>query len=328
MMDALFAHELVHALCYRLFPSYDDFPNWLSEGVADAWSERALSGGDALMAERMPWYASFLLDVREALEDGRFIPLERLMTESLVGHDFAYRQLRYAECYALVRMLDSPEPENAARRAKFRAFLAEVNGWPKGPDVAKKANARLVATLGNLVALEREYVKTVLAEKVFPWQIQTREIRAEPDGSIVAEAFPESTSLSFSNGPEVGPIVRLQAEAEVENVGSRQANLAFGYRSKGGPYYILGFGPGYVSLLRFSGKYETLKSERFDPALFAPGKHVLTADIDCGRIWAKLDGKQVLAFTLPEGIFGKGRWGIGCYDGRVAFRNAQAITPK
>jgi hypothetical protein len=327
MMEALFAHELCHAIQYRLFPPYDEIPNWLSEGISDAWSERALAAADAEIADKSPWYSSFVLDVRDALEDGRYISLDKLMTESLVGHDFAYRQLRYAECFSFVRMIDSPDPANAARRAKFRAFLKEVYGWPKGSDVAKRANARFTEVFGSTITLERELVKAVMNDKLFPWHILSREIRAEPDGALVSEAFPESTSLAFSAGPTVGPVVRVQVEAEVADLGSKQVNLAFAYRARN-DYYMVAYGPGYVSLMHFNGKYETLKNEKVDASLFAPGKHLLQADIDVSRLWAKLDGKLVLQFALPEGSFGKGRWGLGTYDSRVTFRNAQAVTPK
>lgn len=331
MMEALFAHELCHALQYRLFPPYDEIPNWLSEGISDAWSERALSRGDALLADKSPWYASFLLDVHDAIDDGRYIGFEKLTNEVIVGHDFAYRQLRYAECFAFVRMLDSPAKENAARRAKFRAFLKEIYGWQKtDPDAfKKKVNDRFAEVFGPLEKLQRELVKKILAEDAFPWHILSREIRAVPDGSLCAEAFPESTSLAFSAKDPVEPLVKVQAEAEV-GPDTRQVNVAFSYRSRN-DYYMVAFGVvnggGYCTLMHYvgNGKYDQLKSMPVDAAALAAGKHQLRLDIDVDRIWAKLDGKVVLDHVLPDGNFPKGRWGLGVYDGRVIFRNAEAI---
>ncbi len=326
MMEALFTHELVHALMYRLYQSGGSFPDWLFEGLADTWSERAVAGADAYCAEKSPWYAAFVLDARQALEEGRFIPLEKLLTESWVGHDFLYRQTLYAEGFTLVRWLDAPGKDKAdqERRAKFMELLQAACAMPKADDTPAKISDKFRQTYGNLVTLERDWVHDVMTEPTFPWQIQLREIRAAADGALVAETFPDNTALAFSTQPPVGPIARIEAEIEVDpSVGHRQANIVFGGRGRDF-FYFMAYEPNAVSLMRFSGKYEMLATQRFDASLMGPGKHLLQVDVACAHVWAKIDTKPVMHFVLPEGVFGKGRWGIGAYDARVTFRNAKA----
>jgi hypothetical protein len=325
MFESLFAHELCHALQYKYFPSYDDLPDWLSEGLADFWSERAIARGDALCAERSPWYSSFILEVRQAIEEKKYIPVAKLLEESVVGHDFAARQLRYAEGFAFVRMLDSPAPENAERRKKFRAFVREALKMPGGRDMPARVNERFKRVFGDVNALDAELMRHVKEDKVFPWHIVLREIRALRDGGLVCETFPQSTALAFNwaGAPLAGPKARIKADVEVIPLGSAQANLAFGFRSRT-DYYVLSFGAGFVALQKFDGEWKMLARAEVDKAAFAPGKHTLMVDIDGARLWGKLDGKVLLSFTLKEGGFPKGRWGIGAYDTRVIFRNPSA----
>jgi len=327
MFEALFAHELCHAVQYRYFPNYDELPDWLSEGLADAWAERAIARGDALCADRSPWFASFILEVRQAIEEGTFIPLEKLLTESTLGHDFAGRQLRYSENFAFVRMLDDPAPANAERRKKFRAFLREALRMPAGPDLVSRVNARFQEMIGApIAALNAELKKRVNEEKVFPWFIVLREVRALKDGGILAETFVQSPALAFhcASAPLEGPRARIRAEVEVLDLDGKQANLAFGFRSRS-DYHVVGFGPGYVSLMHFDGKkWQTLARADRDPAEFGAGKHELIVDIDGPTVYAKLDKKLVLKHALKDGAFPKGRWGIGAWNGRVIFRNPSA----
>lgn len=325
MLESLFTHELVHAIQYKYYPSFDDQPDWLSEGLAEAWSERAMARGDKHCADRSAWYGSFILEVREALHDGRYIPVEKLLTEVLTGHEFAARQLRYSESFALVRLLDSPDPKHAERRKKFRAFLREALAMPGGPDMPQRVNAKLKQTFGSLVPIERELVQGIMEEKVFPWHIIFREVRPLEGGALLAESFPASNCLAISSEPAIGPLARVKAEIEVLEVGTKGASLAFGYRGRTS-FYTLAFGPGYCVLWRNTGKWEKLAEAQLDPKLWVAPKHTIQADIDGARVYAKLDGKTVLTFTLPEGSFPIGKWGVGAYDARIVFRNIEGKT--
>src|SRR5205085_11941606 len=99
MLEALVMHELSHALQYKVIPTYDDQPAWLSEGFAELQSERAIARSDRGCAEKTPWFADFIHDVQDALTDGRFVPLERLIEEELQGKDARDRGVRYGEAF-------------------------------------------------------------------------------------------------------------------------------------------------------------------------------------------------------------------------------------
>jgi hypothetical protein len=333
MLEALAMHELSHALQYKVVPSYDDQPDWLSEGFAELCAERAVAGEDTGCADRTPWFGDFFLDIREALHRGHFVPLERLLAEGLQGRDVHDRQVRYGEAWSLVRMLDSPV--NEARRAKFRGFMQEVMRLPAGDDLPRRANARFREIFGtptkgegapSLAALERELVKSIREAEVFPWQIIYRDLRANADGTLIVEAFPDTAALSVSTAPDLGPRARIKVNVEIANTGGKQADLIFGYRSPE-DYYKLAFGPGFITLMRYDGKWHSIVNAACSPDLLAPdATHEIELIIDVARLYAKVDGKPAFRYALPDRSFGAGRFGIGAYDSRVRFSGFETAS--
>src|SRR5207248_2963833 len=146
---------------------------------------------------KLPYYAQFWFDVEEALEQGTFIPLERLVSEEWLAPDATNRevQIRYGEAYELCRYMDSPD--GGPRREKFRAFLKEIEGFAPGNDYAARVNARFrdifgVRTKGDQVALlaplERDWVGWCQKKKPYPWHVIGRELRVRPDGALDIES--------------------------------------------------------------------------------------------------------------------------------------------
>ncbi len=328
MLEALFMHEIAHAIQYRLFPSYDEFPDWLSEGVAEMFSERAVGDGKHC-ARQVPWFADLVFDVLDAIDQGRFVPLAKLLTEGLVDNDPGVRQIKYGEAWALCRFLD--DPKNGEQK-KFRQFLLDVAHMPRGAPLVKQAKERFLQLWPDLVTLERRLVfyLRAIAKDALPWQIVWREIRTLSDGGFVCETFPRNAALALMRSAPLGALARIEVDVVLEPVGGNaaQADVVFAYRPDGS-FYKVAFGfnakTGFVSLMRFAGgKWATLANANIERAAIAPGRaHALLVDVDIARVVARLNGKTVLRYSLPSGSFGKGRWGVGAYDCRVRVRRAK-----
>ncbi|RME74916.1 MAG: hypothetical protein D6776_04295 [Planctomycetota bacterium] len=331
MLEALFMHEIAHAVQYRFFPSYDEFPDWLSEGVAEMFSERAVGGGKHC-AERVPWFADLVYDVLDAVDTGRFVPLEKLLTEGLVDPDPGVRQIKYGESWALCRFLDDPANGDPKQ---FRQFVLDVAHMPRGAPLVKQARERFLATWPDLVDLERRLIFYLrkIAKKALPWQIVLREMRTLPDGGFVCESFPRNSALVLHRGEPLGPLARIEAEVVLDPAGSSgaQADVIFAYR-RGDGFYKVAYGfneqTGFVSLLRFDGRsWKTLANVRIDKGAIEPGRpHALLVDVDISRVVARLNGRTVLRHSLTDRSYGAGRWGVGCYDGRVRVRSAKGTS--
>jgi hypothetical protein len=331
MLEALFMHEIAHAVQYKMFPSYDDFPDWLSEGVAEMFSERAV-GDKKHCAERVPWFADLVFDVLDAVDSGRFVPVQKLLTEGLVDNDPSVRQIKYGESWALCRFLD--DPENGEQK-KFRDFVIEVARMPRGKPIVAQAKERFLQLWPDLVELERRlifYLRKV-AEKAVPWQIVLREMRTLPGGGFLCESFPRNSAMVLMRSKPLGPLARIEAEVVLEPVGGGggQADVIFAHRDDGAFHKVaFGFnqGGGFVSLLQFTGReWKTLANAKIEGAAIEAGRpHVLLVDVDVARVVARLNGKTVLKYTKPGGSFGKGRWGVGCYDCRVRVNQAKGTS--
>jgi len=335
MLEALAMHELSHALQYKTIPSYGRQPAWLSEGVADLCSERALAGGDTSLLPTHPWFADFFHDVNEALDLGTFVSLERLMVETTQVDEAQDRQIRYGTSYALARYLDAPEaPE---RRAKFRAFLREVNAIPPGEDVVGRANQRFREVFGtpirgsdgppSIVALERELVASIREATLCPWQTLYKDVRASGDGSVLIDSFPGSSAVALSTLPALGPRAKIKATVVVGDGPGLQADIIFAYRSRN-DFYKLAFGSkGWVTLLRWDGKWRTIAHATIAEDTLPPETpHEIVLVVDVARIGATIDGKAAFRFTMKDKTFGGGRFGIGTYDGRASFKDIQATS--
>jgi hypothetical protein len=335
MLEALAMHELAHALQYKTVASYDEQPAWLSEGVADLMSERALAGGDRSLIGTVPWYADFYHDVGEAIDIGTFVPLERLLAEGVQVDDDQDRQVRYGTSYALVRLLDDPSSDE--RRARFRAFLREVSQYRPGEDVANRVNVRFRELFGtpvkggegvaSLIRLERDLVASVKRAELFPWQTLYKDVRATSDGWIIMDSFPRSSAVALSSAPPLAGRAVIRAKVVIADGPGRQADIIFGYRARN-DFYKLAFGSeGFVSLLRFDGEWRRIAQATVAPELLAPGApHDLEVAIDVARLAAKVDGRPVFKFTIRDRTFGAGRFGIGAYDGRALFRDVSGTS--
>ncbi|GIW71073.1 MAG: hypothetical protein KatS3mg102_0615 [Planctomycetota bacterium] len=324
MLEGLFAHELAHALQYRVFPSYDEFPDWLSEGMAELFAERAL-GDSRHCAAQVPWFGVRVHEVLEALDEGRFVPVERLLTEGLVEQDPALRDLKYGEAWALCRFLDDPVN---GEQTRFRDFVLEVARMPRGGrPLVEQARERFLALWPDVIRLERRLIAYLreLAPQCPPWQVPGRELRLLPDGGLVCESFPGNAMMALSTAPRrLGGVARIEAEVMIAPLGHRQADVFFAYR---GPLdaYKVAFGAGnppFVTLMRNQGgRWQSLRNENLPPGTLQPEQPVrITIDIDVARVAVRVGERPVLRYTAEASAIGGGRWGIGCYDGRAIFR--------
>ena len=143
------------------------------------------------------------------------------------------------------------------------------------------------------------------------------------DGALLAEADQNRSALAFADAQRLSSTAHLHARIDAANVGQRQANLLFG-RTSLNDYYMLAFGPGYVTLLRHQKTYQTLENRRIDPNLFGPGQHSLDISLRTHQVEARLDDHVVGTFQLRSGPFPPGQWGIGATNARIAFRDMTA----
>lgn len=323
MITRLLEHELCHALHQRLFPTYGLQPCWLREGLADAWAERAFSGIDGLMADRSPQQGTMLLALRRAARTGDFLSIAQILNQPQSAYsdsDPPRQFLTYSRSFALVRMLDDPAPANTARRLQFRAFLREVDALT-GDNVAAQTNLLFRKRFGTqLPEIEAEYRRRIATEKVFPWELYSTDVALRPDGSLCAEAAPDHSALLFNTEQSLSADAHLHARIEAASLGSRQANLIFG-RTTQDDYYMVAFGPHYVTLMRHEKSYTTLANRNLRPDLLPTGPHTLDLFLRPDQVEARVDGQVVALFPLRTPA---GTWGIGSTDARILFRETTA----
>ncbi|MCW3097952.1 MAG: Peptidase protein [Chthonomonadaceae bacterium] len=327
MITRLLAHEICHALHQRLFPGYNRHPCWLKEGLADAWAERALSATDTLTADRLPGQSSMLIALRQAAQEGEELSIAHILTQpqsAYCSQDGRQQYLTYSRSFALVRMLDDPAPANTPRRLRFRAFLKEVDALD-GDNVASQVNARFLEQFGDahLAELQAELRRRTVTEKIFPWEQYSVDVHPLTDGALLAEADLNHSAIAFADQQRLSPTAHLHARIDAANVGQRQANLLFG-RTTLNDYYMLAFGPGYVTLLRHRKNYETLAARRLDANLFTSGSHTLDVYLGPKQARASLDDHAVGTFYLRSGEFPPGQWGIGATNARITFHDMTA----
>jgi len=324
MIARLLTHELCHALHQRLFSGYNRQPCWLREGLADAWAERALSGTDSLTADRLTGQASLLIALRQAAHTGDTLSIPQILQQPQSAYssdDTGKQVLTYARSFALVRILDDPAPANTARRLQFRAFLQAANAL-HGDRVSQQVNALFLEQFGgaHLAELQAELRRRIVTEKLFPWEQISIDVHPLPDGSLLAEADQDRSALAFADQQRLASTAHLHARIDAANIGQRQANLLFG-RTSPEDYYMLAFGPGYVTLLHHQKTYQTLARRRLDPGLFAPGPHLLDLSLQPNQVEASLDGQVVGTFPLHSP---GGQWGIGATGARITFHDMTA----
>jgi hypothetical protein len=348
MLEAIAMHELSHALQYVTVPNYAAQPDWLGEGLAYVYSERADSGADGGALETLPYYAQFWFDVDDALEDGAFVPLDRLVSPSF-GDTSRYsdQQIWYGEAFELVRYMDAPD--GGPRRDKFRAFLKEVEGFAPGDDYAQRVSARFRDVFGvrtksdqlaSLAPLEREWVAAMKQKHPFRWHAIARDLRARADGSLVLESLPEASAYAVSSADVLGARGQMTATITIEDGPGKQADLIFAYHARDDFYKVALGSTGFATLLRrceeprlvdgevrMVADWKKLSNQKCPADKLKPGvPHAVELIVDLGRIAVKVDGLVVLRFTLKDAIFGAGRYGIGAYDSRVVFRDVVATT--
>ncbi|MCW3051178.1 MAG: Peptidase superfamily [Chthonomonadales bacterium] len=324
MVARLLTHELCHALHQRLFSGYNRQPCWLREGLADAWAERALSGTDSLTADRLTGQGSLLIALRQAAHTGDTLSIPQILQQpqsAYSSNDGQKQVLTYARSFALVRMLDDPAPANMARRLQFRAFLKTVNALD-GDNVNSQVTALFLKQFGGaqLAELQAELRRRTVTEKIFPWEQISIDVHPLADGSLLAEADLDRSALAFADQQRLSSTAHLHAQIDAANIGQRQANLLFG-RTTLEDYYMLAFGPGYVTLLHHQKTFQTLARRRLDPNLFAPGPHTLDVSLQANQVEASLDGLAVGTFPLHSPA---GQWGIGATNARITFHDMTA----
>lgn len=324
MVARLLTHELCHALHQRLFSGYNRQPCWLREGLADAWAERALSATDSLTADRLTGQGSLLIALRQAAHNGDTLSIPQILQQpqsAYSSNDGRKQLLTYARSFALIRMLDDPAPANTARRLQFRAFLKTVNAL-NGDSVNSQVTALFLEQFGgpHLAELQTELRQRTVTEKLFPWEQVSIDVHPLADGSLLAEADQDRSALAFADRQPLSTTAHLHARIDAANIGQRQADLLFG-RTTPEDYYMLAFGPGYVTLLHHQKNYQTLGRQRLNPNLFPPGPHTLDVSLHPNQIEASLDGQVVGTFPLQSPA---GQWGIGATDARITFHDPSA----
>jgi len=319
-------HELCHALHQRLFPNSDFQPSWLQEGLAEAWSERALSGHDALTADQLLWTSARMMTLRTAVERGDRLDVTQILLQPYSAYSSGgavQQNLAYCRAFALVRMLDDPAPANAARRVRFRAFLEEANIL-RGENIEDGINCLFLQRFGgaHLAELQAELESRVKTEKLFPWKILGENVRRLPDGSLRMEVDSEHSALAFADR-SLSPTIHLHARVDVANSGRPHVSLLFSGTAPD-DYYALMYKSGYVTLFHYQNEFQIIGFEAFDPKRFAPGSHTLDVTVFPQRVESRLDGRRVGSIELPSGSFPRGQWGIGAYAGRVTFHGLSA----
>jgi hypothetical protein len=218
-------------------------------------------------------------------------------------------------------MLDDPAPANSARRLQIHAFLKSVNAL-EGDNVSQQVNTLFLKQFGgdHLADLQAELRRRTVTEKLSPWEQFSIDVHPLADGSLLAEADQDRSALAFADQQALSSTAHLHARIDAANIGQRQANLLFG-RTSLEDYYMIAFGPGYVTLLRHQKTYQILARQRFDPTLFAPGSHTLDLSLQANQVEASLDGQIAGTFPLHAP---PGQWGIGATNARITFHDPTA----
>jgi hypothetical protein len=323
-VEATLLHELAHAFEQKRVLLYHDQPPWLREGLADLLSEEALTPEHLPVVDRNDLLADRLHGVRRALDNGQFLHLDRLLDadDRLVREVNAGTWLFYSEAFSLMHFLDSPA--NPGRRAKLHAFIREVAAM-RGFAAGFRIRRLFEQTFGDVPSLEREWIASVRADRVFPWSVRNAELRPLPDGGLLLESMgARRRGFALDTREAAGGGTRLEATVALGDGDAQQVELVFGHRGEDHLCGVSFFDDGRVSLWQIErGGFKVRTSSRRSPNPMVRGAaHRLTVDLAKDEVWARVDGREVLDVLVPEEP--RGLWGFGTWDGRATFRDVKA----
>ena len=115
-------HEAFHRFMFRAYPGIRAWPRWFDEGLADWIARGRFVDGRFTVPERLD--PADLTRVRDALSNGGFVPLERLMALDGAAWNGQGQALHYAEGYLLAAWL--MRSEEAPSRGLLREFLLRL----------------------------------------------------------------------------------------------------------------------------------------------------------------------------------------------------------
>ncbi len=121
-------HEAFHRFMFRAFPGIRAWPRWFDEGLADWIARGRFVDGRFTMPEQLD--AADLTRVRDALSNGSFVPLERLLSLDGPAWNGPAQSLHYAEGYLLaVWLMRSDEPPFRGLLREFLLHLARTQQY-------------------------------------------------------------------------------------------------------------------------------------------------------------------------------------------------------
>lgn len=147
-------HEAFHRFMFRAFPGIRGWPRWFDEGVADWIARGHFVDGRFTIPERLD--TADLTRVRDALSNGSFVPLERLLSLDGAAWNGPAQSLHYAEGYLLAAwLMRSDEPPYRGLLREFLLHLARTQQYQES----------FAATIGSvgIVRMQTEWVAWVRA---------------------------------------------------------------------------------------------------------------------------------------------------------------------
>lgn len=320
--EAVLAHELCHAVHQQLFPSYAYAPNWLQEGVADAWSEEAMNDDGPPQAERSNWYSADFENVENAIHRRQLLSFHKMMMDHFVGHNPYYCSQLYGEAYTLIRMLDDGSPSNAKRRARFRQFLQEVNAASASKNTWERTNSRFLELFSgdSGKTLNSEYKSYVARTRIFSWFARNGNVQILKNGDLRSESFANQATIAFNKRAICSPNFKIFTDIDLSPKGSRRVDIVLSNATRD-YYYLIDFNKNCIAIMSYDGAYHIAVVYRGAVEIFQYPRHHLEVSVRNHDIIVRLDGKQTLNCHVKDPRFPKQCWGVGGNDSAVTFSN-------
>ncbi|KAF0246942.1 MAG: hypothetical protein FD180_301, partial [Planctomycetota bacterium] len=313
-MRTLIVHETSHMFWRRHVPWYSGAPQWALEGIAEYCAEREL-GKEALKGV---YFSTGLHALRRALDSGRLVPLEDVVSMDLSSQPDAFlRDLYYRESWALVKWLVEARPE------AWTDLVHDFSGVTDREEAAARGRTFFRKRVGSPRDVQKEWTDWIDGLASGPWEMKYGDWRLDA-GELEGTAYMK-TGSAILNEQELKGDAAIDAEVWIQDLANAQADVVIGaWDDRARNMVKIAFmKSGMTALL-------VLKEDRWERVAFSQSAPVavpaetwkpVRIEIEGRTVRAFVDGKAVLEHEVAdEDVRLDGRWGFGNYDSSVRFR--------
>jgi hypothetical protein len=263
-------HEAFHQFAHHTLGG--EIPPWLNEGLAEYFGEAKFTG-DGMLAGLVP--PERQQRVVEALKQGSFVPIERLMLMTEVQWNDVLERQHYDQAWSLVvYLLHGEDGRYAPQFKEFLRLCSQGRGWLQA----------WKATFGNIDGLERGWANW--------WKDLPPDVTAAGYRRATARTLTSFWARAIAQGQAIGSFdefVRL----------GKEGTLAFDDRQWLPPSLLK---QALAEAERLRGDGGAWMIRRVEPATAAPGQGVSAVPR------AVREGYPELVLLMPDGTAYRGRF--------------------